>query len=118
MEGFTNWNRIEGIEPFELSELIKDEPENVVVIDVREPWEYRSDTGHVKGSLLIPMNDIPDRLEEFKGLAGKKVALICHSGERSYYACQFLKENSIENVVNVTGGIMRWHQSGLEVDFE
>lgn len=118
MEGFSNWNRIESIEPVELSEAISDSPEGVVVVDVREPWEYRSDTGHVKGSKLIPMNDIPDRIEEFRAIADRKIALICHSGERSYYACQFLKENRIENVVNVSGGIIRWHQSGLEVEYE
>lgn len=118
MESFTNWNRIEEINPVDLSELLSEEPGNVTVIDVREPWEYKSDTGHVKGSKLVPMNDIPDRIEEFRALSDRRIALICHSGERSYYACQFLKENRIENVVNVTGGIMRWLQSGLEVEYE
>lgn len=118
MEGYSNWTRVENIEPFELSELLNTNSSEVAVIDVREPWEYKSDTGHVGGSLLIPMNDIPDRLDEFRSLAGKKIALICHSGERSYYAAQFLKENRIDNVVNVNGGIIRWLQSGLTVEYE
>ncbi len=118
MEGFSNWSSIESIEPVELNELMDENPDNIVVIDVREPWEYRSDTGHVRGSKLIPMNDIPDRLEEFRSYSDKKLALICHSGERSYYACQFLKENKISNAINVSGGIIRWHQSGLDVEYE
>lgn len=118
MEGYSNWNRIESIEPFELSEMISANSSEIAVVDVREPWEYKSDTGHVRGSVLIPMNDIPDRLNEFKSLTGKKIALICHSGERSYYAAQFLKENRIDNVINVNGGMLRWHQSGLDVEYE
>lgn len=118
MEGFSSWSGIESINPYELSEMMENEPENIVVVDVREPWEFRSGTGHLKGAVLIPMNDIPDKLDQFRVLSGKKVALICHSGERSYYACQFLRENSINNVLNVSGGILKWHQSGLDVVFE
>lgn len=118
MEGFSNWSRIEQINPVELSEQMKDDPESIAVIDVREPWEYRSDTGHVRGSKLIPMNDIPDKIEEFREMSRKKIALICHSGERSSYAAQFLKENGIDNVLNVTGGILMWHRSGLDVEYE
>lgn len=117
MENFTNWSTVEDIEPFELDDLIRNKPEDVIVIDVRESWEYNSDTGHLKGSILIPMNEIPDRMDEFKSDSERTTALICHSGERSYYACQFLKENRIDNVVNVTGGIIRWLQSGLEVEY-
>ncbi len=33
-----------------------------VVVDVREPYEYAQ--GFIPGSLRIPMNDIPERLNE------------------------------------------------------
>ena len=33
------------------------------ILDIREPYEYRQ--GHLRPSVLIPMNDIPEQLSRF-----------------------------------------------------
>lgn len=106
------------IDPDQVHEIMENEPEKIFVIDVREPWEFVSNSGHVKGAVNIPMNDIPDKLDFMKQLEGKIIALICHSGERSYYACQFLRDSEIKSAFSVRGGIMKWLRNGHDVEFE
>ena len=56
--------------------------------------------------------------DSYAGKSNTTIGIICNSGERSYYACSFLMENKIKNVFNVRGGIIRWHLSGLDVDYD
>lgn len=111
--------KIEQLTPAEVQLLIDEHGEGgIAIIDVREPWEFESDTGHAKGSILIPMNDIPEKMEEIRRMsAQKKVGFICHSGERSFHVCRYLKENGIDNIFNIYGGMIKWSLSGLEVEY-
>ena len=110
--------RIQQYPPAKVQAMIEEDGESIAIIDVREPWEYASDTGHVKGSLLIPMNQIPDSIEKIREIAReKKIGIICNSGHRSYYATSFLVDNRIENVFNIEGGIIKWLLSDLGVEY-
>ena len=62
------------------------------IIDVRTPDEFLG--GHVPGSINIPLNEVPQRVEEFKKLEGPLV-LCCLSGGRSGQAVGFLQEQGI-----------------------
>ena len=106
------------IHPVDFAELMeKAGLDKTMVIDVREPWEYESNSGHVPKSLLIPMMSIPDKLDEIRKHKDKHIGLICHSGERSYYACQYLMENGIKNVYSIDGGMIKWSRFGLDLEF-
>lgn len=63
------------------------------VVDVRTPGEYMG--GHVAGSINIPLNEIPDRIEDFKKLP-QPILLCCASGNRSGQATSFLKNHGID----------------------
>lgn len=80
-----------------------------VLLDVREPWEFQ--TCHIEGSLPIPMNSIPARLQELDEEAA--VVCICHHGARSMSVAGFLERNGFTQVTNLTGGIHAW---ALQVD--
>jgi phage shock protein E len=73
-----------------LGELLKNG--EAIVVDVRTPGEFMG--GNVAGSINIPLNEVPYRLEEFKEM--KKVVLCCASGGRSMQATQFLQQNGID----------------------
>ena len=60
---------------------------NYIVIDVRTKEEY--DTGHVKGSINIPYDEITGDTELDKD---KTILLYCRSGSRSSKAYTVLKE--------------------------
>ena len=85
---------------------------DVVVIDVREQWEY--DEGHIPGVTHIPLAEVPASLEQIP--ADKTVILTCRSGNRSGQAFDFLQNNGYENVHNMQGGILAWQAAGLEVE--
>jgi rhodanese-related sulfurtransferase len=63
------------------------------IVDVRTPAEFMG--GHVAGSVNIPLQEIPDRLEELKNLKAPLV-LCCASGNRSGQAQRFLSQHGIE----------------------
>jgi len=63
------------------------------IIDVRTPGEFMG--GHVAGSINIPLQEIPDRVEEIKTLS-QPIVLCCASGNRSGQATYFLKQHGID----------------------
>lgn len=64
------------------------------IVDVRSPGEFSG--GHVAGSINIPVQEVPSRLEEFRKM--KNIVLCCASGGRSGQATAFLKQNGIDCV--------------------
>ena len=89
------------IEVLELKKMLKNN--EVVLLDVREPYEI--EICNVKGSLFIPMNEIPQNIGQLD--KEKRYAVMCHSGVRSLYVSNYL--NSLGySTLNVVGGIERW----------
>ncbi|MCD8529132.1 MAG: rhodanese-like domain-containing protein [Chitinophagales bacterium] len=73
---------------------------STTIVDVRTPGEFMS--GHVANAINIPLNEVPDRMEEFKALS-KPVVVCCLSGGRSGQAAAFLKANGLDEVYNGGG---------------
>jgi len=71
------------------------------LVDVRTPAEFAQD--HVKGTVNIPLDKIPDQLSQFKGR--KNIIVFCLSGGRSSMAKSILEKNGITCVIN--GGTMK-----------
>jgi len=78
--------------------------EPFVLIDVREPSEYAE--SRIPGSVLIPLGDLPYRLEELDRSA--RYVMQCRSGMRSAKACLILQEAGFQRVQNLRGGILDW----------
>lgn len=77
-----------------------------MIIDVRTPGEFMG--GNVAGSINIPLQEIPEKMEEIKKMEGP-ILLCCASGNRSGQATAFLRANGIDCE---NGG------SWLDVNFE
>ncbi len=73
---------------------------NASIVDVRTPGEFAG--GHVAGSVNIPLNLVPNNVEEFKNMS-KPIVLCCASGNRSGQATMFLKQHGIDEVYNGGG---------------
>ncbi|MBX8631821.1 MAG: molybdopterin-synthase adenylyltransferase MoeB [Thermoplasmata archaeon] len=78
--------------------------ENIVLVDVREPQEW--DICRIEGARLIPLNDIPARVNELN--TADEIVLYCKVGQRSAYAVNFLKDIGFRKVKNLKGGINAW----------
>ncbi len=70
--------------------------EGAFLVDVRTPGEFSS--GHVKGSVNIPLDSVTQQLAKFKGK--KNIIVFCRSGNRSGQAKSILEQNGFTNVVN------------------
>ena len=70
--------------------------EGAFLVDVRTPGEFAS--GHVKGSVNIPLDNLPHQLAKFKNK--KNIVVFCRSGNRSSQAKSILQQNGFANVVN------------------
>ncbi len=77
--------------------------EKPLLIDVREPSEYK--TANIGGQLM-PLNELAKRINELDKHA--EIVVHCHHGSRSQRAVEFLYENGFENVKNLVGGIEAW----------
>lgn len=77
--------------------------DDVFILDVREPDEYRA--GNIGGH-LIPLNDLPKRLDELD--PNRETVVHCRSGVRSAKAVEFLRAQGFHNVKNLIGGILAW----------
>ena len=62
------------------------------IIDVRSPGEFMG--GHVAGSINIPLQELPVRLDEIKEME-QPIVLCCASGMRSGNATAFLRQNGV-----------------------
>lgn len=70
---------------------------NTTLIDVREPFEVRAQP--VSGAINIPLQSIPQRIEELRNLNGP-IVLFCRSGNRSGMAVNYLQSNGLKEVYN------------------
>ncbi|MBA4848848.1 rhodanese-like domain-containing protein [Emticicia sp. BO119] len=90
----------------QLKEML-DSEQPINLIDVREDYEYEEDN---LGGQLIPLGEIPDRLEELEELKGQPIYIHCRSGARSGRAKEFLISNGFDDVHNVLGGILAYRE--------
>jgi len=107
---------IKDVEPKEMHQIMQNcsNGDCPVVVDVREPWEYRQ--GHVPGAVLIPLGQLSSRLSELD--PERPVAVICASGSRSQSAAALLGQRGFRTVYNVSGGTGAWMYSGLELEYQ
>jgi len=94
-----------GIPQLSVKELKRrmDAGEDVYILDVREPYEYR--IAQI-GGMLIPQTDVPNRLAEID--REREIIVQCRSGVRSQRIAEFLKQQGYPRVVNLAGGILAW----------
>lgn len=82
-----------------------------VLVDVRFPEEYEDE--HIPGSLLIPLNELIQRITELP--PDRDIIFYCNSGRRSRAAALFSTSVPFlqNKVYNVTGGILTYFDRTL-----
>jgi len=94
--------------PFEITveefKALLDEKKPYQLIDCRQPHEYEASN---IGGRLIPMNEIPQHLNEFD--PDTELVIMCRTGSRSAMVTEFLRRNGFPNAKNLKGGIFDWH---------
>lgn len=95
--------------PNELKDKL--DQDNVILIDVREPAEYRSSS--IDGACLIPLSEISCDMLASKE---KPIVIYCASGKRSQDACRkLLVQDPTLDLYSLEGGITAWEKSGFSL---
>ena len=93
---------LQEISATELKDML-DAEEDFLLLDVREPHEYREVN---LGGLSVPLKTLPLNLHKIA--PDKKVVVHCHSGHRSKQAIKILQEQGYQHLYNLKGGIVAW----------
>lgn len=88
----------------ELKALLDGDGPKPLMLDVREPWEYR--LCRIEGTRLVPMREIPDAARELD--PEKEILVVCHHGIRSAWVCRYLEGQGFSQVINLEGGMAAW----------
>ena len=103
------------VSPDKAKGMIKSGGRELLILDVRTPVEYKGE-GHLKNSLLIPINILEAKLGEISAYKDKDVIVYCAVGGRSSRASTLLSEKGFKKIYNMTGGIREWKRLGYEVE--
>ena len=95
-------NKLKEVTPLEVKKMV-DEGTEIQIIDVREPLEF--DLVNI-GGLNIPLKNIESQI----ALIQRHIPVIvhCKSGGRSVLAIAKLQQHGFSNLLNMSGGILRW----------
>ena len=96
--------KTENVQWHEIEQLQK---AGTVLIDVRTDSENQA--GSIPGSILIPVNDLRNRIDEVKG---KDLVVHCAVGQRGHTAVQLLSGFGIK-ARNLSGGFTTW-KAGMD----
>ncbi len=98
------------IDSIELQQSMEDKG-GPILLDIRGANELMQ--GMLPDSQHLPMHILPLRISEFP--KERDIVLYCHSGARSYTACNYLTQQGHSNLINLRGGILSWARSGLQI---
>lgn len=85
-----------------------DANEELIIIDVREPFEYEM---YNIGAKLIPLGQLNDALPEMEDWKDREIILHCRSGARSGTAKQLMLQNGFTGARNLLGGMLAWQEA-------
>jgi rhodanese-related sulfurtransferase len=102
------------ISPDTLQARVQQGDTTLLLLDVRTPQEFKSDTGHLQGAILIPVQELKNRMAELNPYKSKTIIAYCRTGHRSSLATDMLRGEGF-TVMNLTGGITLWNEKMLPV---
>ena len=102
---------VEEILPADLAARLQKAPGALLLLDVREDYERAA--AAIEPSVHIPMQQVPDRLDELP--RNRAIVVYCHTGVRSAMVAGYLEQEGFAHVASLGGGIDAWSR---EVDPE
>ena len=81
---------------------------NILLLDVRTATEFDGPLGHIAGAVLLPVQELEQRIDELNEHKEKEIIVICRSGNRSQTGTRILISHGF-NAVNMLGGMKAWN---------
>lgn len=99
------------VDPVEAERRLRDDPERPMLVDVREPDEFRD--VRAPGAALYPTSTFLLKMAELP--RDRPLLVVCRSGNRSAAVTDYLLREGWTDVTNVGGGMIMWERAGLPV---
>ncbi len=93
------------------AQALEKQNEGAFVLDVREQKDWMA--GHIKGSELIPFDELSSRLDEIP--SDREIIVVCRSGMMSSLGRDILRKAGYEQVASMAGGMIEWSRQGYQV---
>ena len=115
---FPDWSELKKVREIDVPALRRmlSSESRPLLLDVREPSEYAGELGHLHGSMLVPLRELVNRLDEIEARKGNPVVTVCRAGMRSATAAAILCRSGFTDVSNLAGGLLAWNEAGLPVE--
>ncbi len=114
--------KVSEIFPWDLADkLEQDENNNILVVDVREPYEYSE--MHIRYSINVPRGILETACEwnyeetvpELVQAREREVVLVCRSGNRSIFAAYTMQLMGYKQVSSLRTGLRGWNDYEQEM---
>lgn len=87
-----------------------DAGEKLLLLDVRPDDGYHGELGHISQATHIPLNELPQRLDELDEYLERPVLTICRTDKMSSQAAQLLAQHGFADVHVVKMGMVDWNK--------
>ncbi len=88
--------------------------EQGVVVDVREPDEYRG--GRIPKSVNAPLSGLAAGLVQLEKYKSRPLIVVCRTSQRSARAAVLLRRHAFSNVQVLAAGMTGWQKENLPVE--
>ena len=105
-----HWNLVNSNE---MLEIIAKENKDILILDVRQPDEYKE--GHIPGAINLPVRELPIKVKELPTNLQIPIITVCHSGSRSAYAAMFLRGYGYSHVRSLDLGMHQWKELNFPI---
>jgi len=85
---------------------------DILVLDVRTAADFVGEQGHIAGATNLPLEELPERIEEIGDYQEKPVVTVCRTDRRSAKAAQLLAQRGFADVHVVANGMTGWNENG------
>ena len=93
-----------------------DSGEKLLVLDVRSEADFVGEQGHIAEAVNIPLEALPDRLEEIASYQELPVIAVCRTDKRSAKAVQLLSRKGFADTHVARGGMTAWVKASYPVE--
>lgn len=108
-------NRLRGVKEIGHSEALQlINHKNALVLDVREPDEFKS--GHILNAKNIPVGKLKERIGELERHREQPIVVVCRTSNRSNAGCAQLAKLGFAQTYLLRGGITAWTKAELPLE--
>jgi len=93
-----------------------DAGDDLLLLDVRSAEDYNGEQGHIAGSVLLPLEQLEQRLDEITDYCEKTVVTICRTDRKSEKAALLLAEHGFADVHVAKKGMTGWIKNNYPVE--